>query len=80
MPLPTSKDNHQYENANFYRNNNSYWIIEQNSFEEKIEQILKEILEEKTYYQKKKENLNKINYQNTWNNVNQKILENINEN
>ena len=80
VPLPTSKDNHQYENANFYRNNNCCWIIEQNSFEEKIEQILREILEEKTDYRKKKENLNKINYQNTWNNVNQKILENINEN
>ena len=80
VPLPTSKDNHQFENANFYRNNNCCWIIEQNSFEEKIEQILEEILKEKTDYQKKKENLNKINYQNTWNNVNQKILENINEN
>ena len=29
---------------------------------------------------KKKENLKKLNYQNTWNNVNQKILKTINEN
>ena len=80
VPLPTSKDNHQLENANFYKNNNCCWIIDQNFFEEKIEQILEEILSEKTDYQKKKENLEKINYQNTWNNVNQKILEYINEN
>ena len=79
VPLPSSKDNHQFENANFYENNGCCWIIEQNSFEKKIEQILKQILDEKTDYQKKKENLKKINYQNTWNNVNQKILENINE-
>ena len=28
----------------------------------------------------KKNNLQKLNYQNTWNNVNQKILKSINEN
>ena len=28
----------------------------------------------------KKNNLQKLNYQNTWNNVNQKILKTINEN
>ena len=80
VPLPLSKDNHQFENANFYKNNDCCWIMEQNSFEEKIEQVLREIIEKKTDYQKKKENLKKINYQNTWNNVNQKILEYINEN
>ena len=80
VPLPSSKDNHQFENADFYVNNGCCWIIEQNFFEGKIEQILNEILEERADYQKKKENLKKINYQNTWNNVNQKILESINEN
>ena len=80
VPLPTSKDNHQFENANFYKDNDCCWIIEQNSFDNKIEQVLKEILEEKTEYRKKKENLKKINYKNTWNNVNEKILESINEN
>ena len=80
VPLPTSKDNHQFENANFYQNNGCCWIIEQDYFEEKIEEVLKDILDEKTDYLKKKENLNKLNYQNTWINVNQKILTNINEN
>ena len=80
VPLPTSKDNHQMENANFYKENNSSWIVEQNNFEEKIEEFLMNILNDKSDYLNKKENLKKLNYQNTWINVNQKILKIINEN
>ena len=80
VPLPTSIDNHQFENANFYKNYDCCWIIEQKFFEEKIEEVLNEILIDKSDYLKKKENLKKLNYQNTWNNVNQKILKIINEN
>ena len=80
IPLPTSKDNHQLENANFYKNNNCCWIIEQKYFDEKIEVLLKEILTDKTDFLKKKENLQKFNYQNSWISVNQKIIKTINEN
>ena len=80
VPLPTSKDNHQFENANYYKNYDCCWMIEQKFFEEKIEVILKEILINKSDYLKKKQNFKKINYQNTWINVNQKILKSINEN
>ena len=80
VPLPTSIDNHQFENANFYKNYDCCWIIEEKFFEEKIEDVLNEILIDKSDYLKKKENLKKLNYQNTWNNVNQKILKTINEN
>ena len=80
VPLPKSKDNHQLENANFYKDNQCCWIIEQDIFEEKIEELLKDILNNKSDYIKKKENLEKLNYQNTWINVNQKILKIINEN
>ena len=80
IPLPSSKDNHQFENANYYKNNDCCWIIKQASFEEKIEDFLKYILDNKSDYLKKKENLKKLNYQNTWINVNQKILKTINEN
>ena len=54
--------------------------MEQTNFEKKIEYLLNEILIDKIEYLKKKENLKKLNYQNTWINVNQKILEIINEN
>ena len=80
VPLPTSKDNHQLENANYYKNNDCCWVLEQSSFEEKIEEVLKDIIDNKSKYIKKKENLKKINHQNTWSNVNKKILEIINEN
>ena len=80
VPLPTSKDNHQFENANYYKNNDCCWILEQSSFEDKIEEVLKDIIDNKSKYIKKKENLKKINHQNTWSNVNKKILEIINEN
>ena len=80
VPLPTSKDNHQFENANFYKNNDCCWIIEQNYFDEKIEDFLIDILNNKSDYLKKKENLKKLNYQNSWINVNQKILKVIYEN
>ena len=80
IPLPTSKDNHQYENAIYYKNNDCCWIIEQKYFETKIEEILKGILVNKSDYIKKKENLKNLNYKNSWISVNQKILNNINEN
>ena len=80
MPLPNSKDNHQLENANFYLKKNFCWILEQNLFSEKIEQLIKEILQNKFHFNKKKENLSYLNYENTWKNVNQKILNNLDEN
>ena len=80
VPLPTSKDNHQFENAKFYKDNDSCWIIEQSHLETNIENVLKDIIIKKVDYTRKKESLKKLNYQNTWINVNQKILRTINEN
>jgi len=80
VPLPTSKDDHQLENANFYKNKDCCWILKQQLFEEKIEELIINIIQNKTDFLTKKENLKRLNYQNTWINVNQKILETINEN
>ena len=80
VPLPSAKDNHQFENAKYYENNGCCWIINQNLFNEKIEKILKNILSNKSDYLNKIENLKKLNYQNTWINVNQKLLKFIYEN
>ena len=79
VPLPTSKDHHQLENANFYEINGCCWVVEQNYFEERIERILVDILLNKKEYIKKKENLEKFNYQNTWYSVNQRILKILDE-
>ena len=80
IPLPSSKDNHQFENANFYLEKNCCWIVDQSLLENNIEEILREIFQNKTVFLEKKENLKKLNYQNSWINVNQKILKSINEN
>ncbi len=75
VPLPTSKDNHQLENANFYKDKDCCWVIDQHKFEDNVEDILLNILKNKEDFLRKKENLKKLNYQNTWINVNQKILD-----
>ena len=80
VPLPNSKDNHQFENANFYLENNACWILEQGHFEEKIEQMMEEILSNKSNINKKIQNLSNLNFENTWINVNQKILNVLDEN
>ena len=80
VPLPTSKDNHQLENANFYKDKDCCWVIDQHSLEVNADEILLNILSNKDDFLRKKENLKKLNYQNTWINVNQKILSVLNEN
>ena len=64
----------------FFKNKDCCWMVEQKNFEEQIQEILMSIFEKKGDYLNKKENLKKLNYQNTWINDNQKILEIINEN
>ena len=80
VPLPKSKDNHQFENANFYLKNNACWILDQDLFEEKIEQLIEEIMSNKSNINKKMQNLSNLNFQNTWLNVNQKIVNILDEN
>ena len=48
--------------------------------DEKIEDFLIDIIQNKTDFLDKIDNLKKLNYQNTWINVNQKILNVVNEN
>ena len=81
IPLPSSKDNHQYENAKYYMEQDCCWIVDQKNFDDKkFEKFLLELINKSRDYMTKKNNLLKLNYQNTWNNVNQKILKIINEN
>ena len=80
IPLPSAKDDHQFENAIYYEKRGCCWVLSQKLIEKKIEAVLLEIIGNKNDYLKKKDNLKNFNYQNTWNDVNQKILEHINEN
>ena len=81
IPLPSSMDNHQYENAKFYEAQDTCWIINQKDFEkQKFEDLLLKIIKNKEEYLLKKNNLESLNYQNTWINVNQNLLSILNEN
>ena len=81
IPLPSSKDNHQFENANYYKNRDCCWVIDQNKFEKlNFENLLANLLKDRNEFLDKKNSLKNLNYQNTWNNVNQNLLKIINEN
>ena len=81
IPLPTSKDNHQFENAFFYNKIGCNWILNENEINDKtITNKLVNIIENKDEYLIKKMNMKNFSYQNTWNNINQKIISVINEN
>ena len=81
IPLPTSKDNHQLENALFYNEIGCNWILNQSEInDEVIISKLVNIIDNKDEYLLKKINMKNFSYQNTWNNINQKIISVINEN
>ena len=81
IPLPTSKDDHQKENAKFYEKKGCCWVFEQKNLdEEKLLDILTKILENNQDFINKKTNLQKLNYKNSWDDINQKIKKIINEN
>jgi len=80
IPLPSAKDNHQLENALFYQKLGCNWILNQNEINNTIiaDKLVK-IIENQEEYLDKKKNMKNFNYQNTWNNINQKIITTINE-
>ena len=81
IPLPASKDNHQFENAFFYNKVGCNWILNQNEInDDTIVNKLVNIINNKEEYTVKKINMKNFSYQNTWNNINQKIISVINEN
>ncbi len=81
IPLPTAKDNHQMENAKFYEKLGCCWVLEQKDLNKaKLNHILTNIMKNKLDYEKKKTNLKKLNYQSSWNDINQKIKKILYEN
>ena len=81
IPLPSAKDNHQFENAFFYKQHGCNWILNQNEINNKnLTNKLFNIIDNKEVCLSKKKNMKNFCYQNTWNKVNQKIISTINEN
>ena len=81
IPLPTSKDNHQFYNAKEYFDNKLCWLVKQSDFnKENLTEFILKLIQDPNDYLQKKNNLAKFSYQNTWNNINQKLLNLLNEN
>ncbi len=81
IPLPSAQDDHQTKNAKYYQKLGCCWIIDQKNFNrEKLFNILLNIINNEEDFMKKKSNLKKLNFQNSWNDVNHKLKEIINEN
>ncbi len=81
IPLPTSKDNHQMKNAQFYEEKGCCWILDQKKLNKEILlNFIKYLLNDKSELNNKKINLQKLNYENSWKYINQKLKKIINEN
>ena len=81
IPLPTAKDNHQMDNAKFYEKAGCCWVLNQINLNcEILSNLLLKIVKDKSEYINKKDNLKKLNYQNSWNDINQKLNRIIDEN
>jgi len=81
IPYKFATDNHQLENALNYEYNGCCWILKEKEFDQdKLTSLLINIIENKDDYLNKKNNLEKFCYQNTWNNINEKVISSLNEN
>ena len=76
--MPTAKDNHQMKNAKFYEELGCCWILDQKNLnKEKFLNILLDILKDKSDFKLiKNQILEKLNFENSWNDVNQEIKKN----
>ncbi len=81
IPYPYAKDNHQYYNAEFYEKNKSCWLIMQKDIDENnFTELMIKIFQDQNEYSSKKNNLIKLNKENTWEKNKSKLIELINEN
>ena len=81
IPFPYAKDNHQYYNALHYLNLNCCWMVEQSSnISDELFSLISKIFKNKDDLNKKRDVMKKISYENSWNNINKKIISFINEN
>jgi len=81
IPLPTSKDNHQMKNAEFYEKKGCCWIFDQKRINKvELSNFIINLLRDKADLINKKKNLQKLNNTNSWEHINQKIKKVINEN
>ncbi len=81
IPFPYAKDNHQFYNALFYSNLNCCWILKQDTnTSTELYNLILSIITNKDDLDKKKLSMLNLSSENSWNNINKKIIRVINEN
>jgi len=80
IPLPSSVDNHQMANAKYYEKKGCCWVFDQKNLNiEKVSNFIKDLLKDKKKMTEKKSNLQKLNYENKQEHINQKLKKILNE-
>tara|TARA_B100000900_G_C20522942_1_gene692997 strand:- start:198 stop:1274 length:1077 start_codon:yes stop_codon:yes gene_type:complete len=81
IPFPHAKDDHQFYNALFYSKLNCCWMLKQDSnTSTELYNLILSIITNKEDLNKKLLSMEKISSENSWNNINKKIIRVINEN
>ena len=81
IPYKFATDIHQLENALDYEKNGCCWILKEEEFNQnKLTTLLLNIIQNKEDYLRKKKSLENFCYQNSWNDINEKLTTCLNEN
>ena len=79
VPLPSSADNHQLKNANFYKRKNLSYLIEEKDLENKLLDLIKVIFENNSILEKIRHNQRQYSDKNVYNNISQVLKKIIDE-
>ena len=75
VPFPFAKDNHQYMNGKFYYDKGCCWLIDQKEIDtQKVETIIKNIINNNSNFGEKILNMNKLSIKNNWRNTNTNLI------
>ena len=71
----------KFYNAKDYYDKKLCWIVNQSDYsQDNLKEFILNLIQNSENYFEKKNNMFEFSYQNTWNNINQKLLAIINEN
>ena len=78
VPLPSSADNHQFKNADYYEKKNFAFLVEEKDLNEKLFYLIKDIYNNNSILDKIRKNQNQFSDKNVYNNIDRVLKEIIN--
>ena len=79
VPLPSSADNHQLKNAEYYKKKNFAFLIEEKDLKDKLLHLIKEIYEDGSKLEKLRKNLSQYSDKNVYKSINKELVKIIDE-